>query len=108
MTSAGDDTAHNFNLDTQPAHAYRYARAREHVEMVKALWDSWEDDAFIRDKASGRFFDTGKVHDIDHQRRAFQGQGAAQRRRARRRAIRSWCRPASPRTAAGSPPRRPR
>lgn len=75
VTSAGDETARNFNLDTQLPHATRYARAHEHVEVVKALWDSWEDDAFIRDKATGRFYDKGKVHDIDHRGEFFRVKG---------------------------------
>jgi alkanesulfonate monooxygenase SsuD/methylene tetrahydromethanopterin reductase-like flavin-dependent oxidoreductase (luciferase family) len=41
-----------FNLDAQHPHEYRYQRATEHVEVVKKLWDSFEDDAFLRDKAS--------------------------------------------------------
>lgn len=75
VTSAGDETARNFNLDTQLPHATRYARAHEHVEVVKALWDSWEDDAFIRDKATGRFYDKTKVHDIDHRGEFFSVKG---------------------------------
>jgi N-acetyl-S-(2-succino)cysteine monooxygenase len=75
VTSAGDDTARNFNRDIQPAHADRYSRAHEHVDTVKALWDSWEDDAFIRDKETGRFYDTGKVHDINHKGEHFSVKG---------------------------------
>lgn len=75
VTSAGDETARNFNLDMQLPHATRYARAHEHVEVVKALWDSWEDDAFIRDKATGRFYDKTKVHDIDHRGEFFSVKG---------------------------------
>ncbi|CAN7188798.1 LLM class flavin-dependent oxidoreductase [Aminobacter sp. LjRoot7] len=75
VTSAGDDTARNFNRDKQPDHADRYARAREHVDTVKALWDSWEDDAFIRDKQTGRFYDPAKVHDIDHKGAHFAVKG---------------------------------
>lgn len=75
VTSAGDETARNFNRDKQPDHADRYARAREHVDTVKALWDSWEDDAFIRDKQSGRFYDPAKVHDIDHKGAHFAVKG---------------------------------
>ena len=75
VTSAGDETARNFNLDKQPDHAERYARAREHVDTVKALWDSWEDDAFIRDKQTGRFYDPAKVHDIDHKGAHFAVKG---------------------------------
>ena len=75
VTSAGDDTALNFNRKSQPAHAERYARAHEHVETVKALWDSFEDDAFIRDKATGRFFDRAKLHDTDYEGRHFSVKG---------------------------------
>lgn len=75
VTSAGDETARNFNRDKQPDHADRYARAREHVDTVKALWDSWEDDAFIRDKQTGRFYDPAKVHDIDHKGAHFAVKG---------------------------------
>jgi len=48
------------------AHADRYARAREFAEVVLGLWDSWADDAFIMDKASGRFFDPAGVRPLDH------------------------------------------
>lgn len=75
VTSAGEDTARNFNREEQPAHADRYARAHEHVETVKALWDSWEDDAFIRDKQTGRFYDTDRLHDIDHKGAHFSVKG---------------------------------
>lgn len=66
VTTGSAAAALNFNHDTQPAHADRYARGAEHVEVVKALWDSFEDDVFIRDKESGVFFDTAKVHPTDH------------------------------------------
>ncbi|MDH2327216.1 LLM class flavin-dependent oxidoreductase [Cereibacter sp. SYSU M97828] len=72
VTSTGDDAARNFNRDTQLPHAARYARAREHVDVVRQLWDSWEDDAFLRDKPSGRFFDRTKYHEIDHRGEHFQ------------------------------------
>src|SRR5579859_1083494 len=48
------------------AHAERYARAREFADVVLGLWDSWADDAFVMDKASGRFFDPDKVQSLDH------------------------------------------
>lgn len=47
-------------------HGQRYARAREFAEVVRGLWDSWADDAFIMDKDSGRFFDPSKVQSLDH------------------------------------------
>ena len=39
--------------------------AADYVEVVRRLWDSWEDDAEIRDAATGRFIDRGKLHYID-------------------------------------------
>ena len=48
------------------AHDERYVRAREFAEVVRGLWDSWADDAFIMDKQSGRFFDPTKVQSLDH------------------------------------------
>ena len=76
VTSAGDATARNFGLDRQRPPAERYERANEFVDTVTALWDSWEDDAFIRDKASGRFFDPDKVHAPRHKGKHFSVEGA--------------------------------
>lgn len=75
VTSTGDDTARNFNRDEQLPHATRYARAREHVGVVRALWDSWDDDAFIRDKKTGQFFDKTSYREINHKGDHFQVQG---------------------------------
>lgn len=75
VTTATESAAHNFNLDQQHPHAFRYRRAAEHVEVVRKLWDSFEDDAFLRDKESGVFFDTGKVHFTDHKGEHFQVRG---------------------------------
>src|SRR3982751_4981699 len=62
VTSQSEDEAANFNLDRHPAHAVRYERASEFYDVVVGLWDSWDDDALLRDKAAGRFFDFDKVH----------------------------------------------
>lgn len=75
VTTATEGAAHNYNLDRQHPHAVRYRRAAEHVEVVKALWDSFEDDAFIRDKETGRFFDPAKVHYTDHKGEHFKVRG---------------------------------
>lgn len=75
VTTATEAAAQNFNLDQQLPHAARYRRAQEHVEVVKALWDSFEDDAFIRDKQSGAFYDTAKVHPTDHAGAHFKVKG---------------------------------
>lgn len=75
VTTATEAAARNFNLDQQHPHAHRYARAAEHVEVVKKLWDSFEDDVFIRDKDSGRFHDDAKLHAANHKGAHFQVEG---------------------------------
>jgi FMN-dependent oxidoreductase (nitrilotriacetate monooxygenase family) len=75
VTTTSDAAAQNFNLEEQHPHADRYRRAQEHVAVVKALWDSFEDDAFIRDKESGVFFDTSKVHPALHKGAHFSVRG---------------------------------
>lgn len=75
VTSAGDATAKNFNLEKQYDHSERYERANEFVDVVKKLWNSWEDDAFLRDKASGVFFDESKVHPPKHHGRYYRVEG---------------------------------
>jgi N-acetyl-S-(2-succino)cysteine monooxygenase len=66
VTSASEAEAFNFNRDSHLAHAKRYERAREFAQVVIGLWDSWEYDAFVRDKDSGRFFDPQKRHLLNH------------------------------------------
>lgn len=66
ITSTGENEAHNFNLDRHYGHAHRYERAEEFVDVVRGLWDSWDDDAFVIDKASGRYFDPDKLHALAH------------------------------------------
>lgn len=66
VTSASKFEAANFGGEELPDYDTRYARAREFVEVVKGLWDSWEDDAFIRDKTSGIFANTAKLHLLNH------------------------------------------
>ncbi|MGY4183182.1 FMN-dependent oxidoreductase (nitrilotriacetate monooxygenase family) [Bradyrhizobium sp. USDA 4518] len=66
VTSGFKSEAPNFGEKELPDHDTRYARAREFVEVVKGLWDTWEDDAFIRDKQEGIFVDTTKLHLLNH------------------------------------------
>lgn len=75
VTSVTDMEAANFNLDAAPRYADRYERAAEFVEVVRGLWDSWEDDAFIRDKASGINFDPAKLHVLNHRGKHFTVRG---------------------------------
>lgn len=66
VTSAGVDEAANFGLDDRPSHAQRYARADEFLDVAKSLWDSWESEAIVADKASGRYADPDRLHTIGH------------------------------------------
>ena len=71
VTTGAPGAAANFGLPEHPAHADRYARAEEYLEVVTRLWDSWEDDALVADAASGVFADTDKIHAVDHVGREF-------------------------------------
>ncbi|ETS75066.1 hypothetical protein PFICI_13550 [Pestalotiopsis fici W106-1] len=67
VTTANPDAARNFGLDAHVEHGERYARAREFYDVVTGLWDSFADDAFVRDVESGVFVDTARMHVLDHQ-----------------------------------------
>ena len=75
VTSASEAEAHNFNREKHMEHALRYERAREFLDVVTGLWDSWDDDAFIRDKASGVYVDPDKIHVLKHKGKHFSVQG---------------------------------
>jgi FMN-dependent oxidoreductase (nitrilotriacetate monooxygenase family) len=75
VTSWSEAEARNFNREQHVDYDTRYARAAEFVEVVKGLWDSWEEDAFPFDKQSGRFFDETKLHVLDHKGRFFSVRG---------------------------------
>ena len=75
VTSNNADDALNYSLEQHPAHADRYERAIEFAEVVTGLWDSWDEDAFIRDKDSGVFFDPSKLHPLHHKGKHFQVRG---------------------------------
>jgi FMN-dependent oxidoreductase (nitrilotriacetate monooxygenase family) len=66
VTTSNPDAALNFGLEEHVEHAERYERGREFLDVVTGLWDSWADDAFIRDVESGIFFDPAKLHVLDH------------------------------------------
>jgi FMN-dependent oxidoreductase (nitrilotriacetate monooxygenase family) len=75
VTSGQEEEALNFNRDSHYDHSERYKRAREFVEVVVGLWDSWDDDAFMRDKESGLFFDPQKLHTLNHKGNYFAVRG---------------------------------
>jgi alkanesulfonate monooxygenase len=66
VTTHADNVHGNFGLDRHPDPEIRYERAHEFLEVVKGLWDSFEDDAFIRDQQSGVYFDPAKLHTLNH------------------------------------------
>ncbi|MDX3754390.1 MULTISPECIES: LLM class flavin-dependent oxidoreductase [Streptomyces] len=76
VTTAGAEAARNFGLDAEPAHAERYARAAEFLDVSLKLWDSWEDDAIVADKAAGVWGDDAKIHPPRHQGTYFRVEGA--------------------------------
>lgn len=71
------DGFQNYGFDEIPEPAERYRRAREFADVVKALWDSWGDDAVIADRASGNFIDPAHVRRINHKGEYFQVEGPA-------------------------------
>ena len=75
VTSSNQSEALNFGREAHFAHGERYERAREFVEVVRGLWDSYEDDAFVRDRASARYFVPEKLHHLNHQGAHFKVRG---------------------------------
>lgn len=75
VTTGLEGAARNYGRDQHFEHGERYARAQEFVEVVQGLWDSYEDDAFPRDKVAGVFLDKAKQHKLNHQGRFFRVDG---------------------------------
>jgi N-acetyl-S-(2-succino)cysteine monooxygenase len=70
ITTTFPHVAANFGRDPL-AHEDRYARAAEFIEVLEGLWNSWEDDSFVRDREDGRYFDPAKVHLLDYKGKFF-------------------------------------
>lgn len=77
VTSPLEGSALNYGKTEQqhPSHPERYQIADEYLEVATGLWDSWEDDAFVRDKESGVFFDPSKMHALNHKGQYFSVKG---------------------------------
>ena len=75
VTSPLEGSAKNFSRSSHPEHDERYRVASEYLQVVKGLWDSWEGDAFVRDKHSGEFFAADKLHTLNHKGHYFSVQG---------------------------------
>ena len=71
VTSWLSGSAENYGKPEHPPHAVRYGIAAEHLQTVQGLWDSWEDDAFVADRETGRFFDPSRLHALNHQGEHF-------------------------------------
>ncbi|MGI6244516.1 MAG: LLM class flavin-dependent oxidoreductase [Pseudochelatococcus sp.] len=74
VTSPLEGSAGNYGR-SHPEHGHRYEIADEYLDVVKGLWDSWEDDAFVRDRGTGVFFDRSKLHALDHRGKHFSVSG---------------------------------
>ncbi|HYP97511.1 MAG TPA: LLM class flavin-dependent oxidoreductase [Polyangiaceae bacterium] len=71
VTTGLEGAAGNYGREQHFPHAVRYRRAKEHLSVVRALWDSYEDDAFTRDKSSASFLDRSKQHALNHRGEFF-------------------------------------
>jgi FMN-dependent oxidoreductase (nitrilotriacetate monooxygenase family) len=67
VTTSNPTASMNFGREEHLEHAERYKRAREFINVVTGLWDSWADDAFVRDVEDGIYFDPDKMHVLDHE-----------------------------------------
>lgn len=75
VTSGDAGTAANFSREEHYDYDTRYGRAQEFLDVTRGLWRSWEDDALVRDRSTGQFFDPAKLHQLDHRGTYFQVQG---------------------------------
>ncbi len=75
VTSWSEMEAQNFNRDAHFDKDFRYDRAKEFVETVLGLWNSWGEGAFLHDKESGRFYDEAKLHVLNHRGTHFKVRG---------------------------------
>ncbi|HEY2429652.1 MAG TPA: NtaA/DmoA family FMN-dependent monooxygenase, partial [Acidimicrobiales bacterium] len=75
VTSVNDGEAQNFGVEEHLDHEARYDRADEFLEATTGLWDTWDDDALVQDRAAGYFADPAKVHELGHKGRWFSVRG---------------------------------
>jgi len=78
VTSSGNGESENFSLNQHALHEHRYQRAEEFHDVVSGLWDSWEDDTFVRDQENGIYFEPDQAARPASQRSAFFGARAAE------------------------------
>ncbi|WKU07175.1 NtaA/DmoA family FMN-dependent monooxygenase [Micromonospora sp. HUAS LYJ1] len=71
VTSMDPGTSRNYGLDQHLDYTTRYGRALEHVRVVRGLWDSYEDDAFVADVTRDVFLDPTRLHPLNHEGEHF-------------------------------------
>ena len=75
VTSSQSAEVANFGRERVLSHKERYSRAREFAQVVQGLWDSWDDDAFVRDVESGLYFEPSRKHELNHKGEHFSVRG---------------------------------
>jgi FMN-dependent oxidoreductase (nitrilotriacetate monooxygenase family) len=75
VTTSNPNASKNFGFEEHLEHDERYRRAREFYDVVTGLWDSWAEDAFIRDTANGIFFEPSRMHVLEHKGKYFSARG---------------------------------
>jgi len=75
VTTESADAALNFGVVLQPSHEDRYLRAEEFHDVVTGLWDTWDDDALVRDRATGVYYRADRVRALNHRGAHFQVRG---------------------------------
>ena len=75
VTTSNPNASLNFGLEEALEHGDRYARAREFYDVVTGLWDSWDEEAFIKNKETGEYFDPKKLNILDHKGKYFSVRG---------------------------------
>ncbi|MEC0235637.1 LLM class flavin-dependent oxidoreductase [Paenibacillus kribbensis] len=75
VTTSSPEAAKNFSREDHPDHHLRYERAAEFVEVVKGLWDSWEQQPYIVNKETGEYIDKSKLHELNHEGTFFSVKG---------------------------------
>lgn len=75
VVSNSVNEARNFNRSAMLSHQQRYNRADEFLAVANQLWESWDEDAVVRDRASGHYTDPDRIHLIEHRGEYFKVRG---------------------------------
>lgn len=75
VTTSKVAAGRNFGLKEHPPHHVRYERAEEFVDVVRSLWDTWDDDALLNDRATARYYDPARRHVTRYRGKHFDVEG---------------------------------